>query len=244
MIKIALNGSWLKEEKPYVPITVEEYEKDIRWFMDKGIRHFHIHFRDANGHDSLDVREIRPQFEALKRAFPVCLIGIGSPLGEDRTSSLRLEQVSDWGDFRPDYISVNICEEGRAEFVKLLNEKQVPIEFSIFDTEDARTYVGENYNDIALRALIEVPCAETVEETVRNAGEIYEYLKGSYPETEYVVHGEDSFTWDVISYARQNGISWRIGLEDVDRDKEGRPITSNRELYLRAIEIADETMKG
>ena len=241
MIKIALNGSWLKEEKPYVPVTTEEYLKDIKWFMDRGIRHFHIHFRDENGHDSLDMKAIRPQFEALKKAFPDCLIGVGSPLGEDRTSALRLRQVKDWTDWKPDYISVNICEEGRAEFVELLREKGVPIEFGIFDMEDAKTYVKERYNDIALRVLIEVPCAGSAEATLSNAREIYEYLSGLYPETEYVIHGEEVHTWNVISYAMKQGQSWRIGLEDVDQDPSGKMMTDNTQLYLKALEYYNDS---
>lgn len=233
MIKISMNGGWSKKDRPYAPVCIEEYEKEIEWFMEHGIDHFHIHFRDDEGIDTLDEKFVRPQFEYLKKKFPGCRIGVGSPLLNGRTSEIRYQQISQWTDWKPDYISLNVFEEGLKPTAELLIQKGVPIEYGLFDYEDIEVFEEAGCAETAYRVLIEISGEDALERVIKT----YEYLHDRYPEIHYLVHGEDMRTWDIIRYAKDNNISWRVGFEDIDRDSDENILKSNVELYLHAMEV-------
>ena len=171
MIKISMNGGVSKAQNPYVPITVEEYAAEIGQFLQLGIKHFHIHFRDAGGKESLEQEVVLPQFLALKKRFPNCQIGIGSPLQNGMTAAKRQKAIAAWT-WRPDYISVNVCEEGSCALSKTLQQLQVPIEYGIFTLADAEEFVARQYSQSAFRVLIEVSGEATDEATVEKAAAI------------------------------------------------------------------------
>ena len=212
MVKISMNGGVSKADNPYVPVNPEEYLEEIAWFMQHGVNNFHIHFRGADGVDTLEQKYVRPQFQKLKEVFPNAMIGVGSPLLYGRTSEIRLNQVNRWT-WKPDYISVNVCEEGSPQLSELLQKQGIPIEYGIFEMEDAEEFVRQGYID---------------------------YLHDKYPEGNYLIHGEDIFTWDVIRFADSRGVDWRIGFEDIDRDENGQLLTSNVALYQHAMEILEK----
>ncbi|MBR0455032.1 MAG: 3-keto-5-aminohexanoate cleavage protein [Firmicutes bacterium] len=239
MVKISMNGGVSKADNPYVPINPEEYLEEIAWFMQHGVNNFHIHFRDADGVDTLEQKYVQPQFQKLKEVFPNAMIGVGSPLLYCRTSEMRLDQVNRWT-WKPDYISVNVCEEGSPQFSELLQKHGVPIEYGIFEMEDAEEFVRQGYIDSAFRIMIEVSGEADGPATVKKASAIYEYLHDRYPKGNYLIHGEDIFTWDVIRFADRQGVDWRIGFEDIDRDENGQLLTSNVALYQHAMEILEK----
>ena len=237
MIKISMNGGVSKAQNPYVPITVEEYAAEIGQFLQLGIKHFHIHFRDAGGKESLEQEVVLSQFLALKKRFPNCQIGIGSPLQNGMTAAKRQKAIAAWT-WRPDYISVNVCEEGSCALSKTLQQLQVPIEYGIFTLADAEEFVARQYSQSAFRVLIEVSGEATDEATVEKAAAILTFLQKRYPDLEYLLHGEDIHTWAVIQYARQKGYAWRIGFEDIDCFANGEKAHSNIELYKHCISEA------
>ena len=236
MIKIALNGGKSKEENPNLPVTLEEYKQEIDWFQAHGLHDFHIHFRDPAGLDTLEQKYVQPQWEALKSAFPGCRIGIGSPLLFGRTHEKRMEEIDAWT-WKPDYISLNIPEEGSDELARLLIKKNVPIEYSCFTIDDAYAFEKQGYADSTFRVLVEVSGEKDGPATVDKAVQIYQYLHDRYPDLEYVIHGEDIYTWDVIHYAKAFGLNWRIGMEDITCDEHGHELTNNVALYQHALEI-------
>ena len=229
MIKIAMNGGISKDMNPHVPTTTEEYAKEIEWFLKHGVRHFHIHFRDADGRESLEQSVIEPQFNELKERFPDAFIGIGSPLENGMTAAKREQTVSAWT-WRPDYISLNVAEEGSDRLSAILKEKQIPVEYGLVTMEDAETFVNKGYISSSCRILIEVS-EESDEASVRTAEKILDFLHGLYPDAEYLLHGEYGYTWALIDHARKNGLSWRIGLEDTEYLKNGKQAGSNIELF-------------
>lgn len=236
MIKIALNGGSPKENNPHLPVTFAEYKAEIDWFQSRRLHDFHIHFRDPDGSDTLKQEYVQPQWEALKKACPGCRIGIGSPLLFGRTHKKRMEEISAWT-WRPDYISLNIPEEGSNELALLLIQKRIPIEYSCFTMDDALAFDHLGYASTALRVLIEVSGESSGPRTVKKAAAIYQYLHTHYPQLEYVIHGEDIYTWDVIRYAKASGLNWRIGMEDITCDETGRELTSNVALYRHALAL-------
>ncbi len=235
LIKICMNGGKLKEKYPWVPVTAEEYEKEIPGLLKEGISNFHIHFRGEDGIETLSQDAIEPQFRYLKEKFPECRIGIGSPLKSGRTAAIRAQQVSEWN-WHPDYISLNICEEGSRELAPVLVEKETPIEWGVFTMEDAEKFVEWNCEQTAFRVLIEIFEGNGPEQR-KQAEEIYHFLHSRYPNLEYLLHGFGQGTWEVIRFAKENGLPYRIGFEDTDVDENGNPIASNLELYRRSLNI-------
>ena len=147
-----------------------------------------------------------------------------------------MEEISAWT-WKPDYISLNIPEEGSDELAQLLIEKKVPIEYSCFTIDDALAFEKQGYADSTFRVLVEVSGEKDGQRTVDKAVQIYQYLHDRYPQLEYVIHGEDIYTWDVIHYAKAFHLNWRIGMEDITCDEHGQELTSNVALYRHALEI-------
>ncbi|MDY2987425.1 MAG: hypothetical protein SOR77_07310 [Peptoniphilus sp.] len=54
-------------------------------------------------------------------------IGIGSPLQNGINSKSREELISNWSNFKPDFISVNLSEEGSINLINILKEKDIKI---------------------------------------------------------------------------------------------------------------------
>ena len=239
MIKIAMNGGRSKADNPAIPVSVEEYAREIAWFMKQGVSMFHIHFRNAEGEESLQQKEIEPQFRQLKERFPACRIGIGSPLQNGMTAEKRHELVAEWT-WSPDFISLNLSEKGSLELVPVLREKQIPIEFGIFSMQDAKAFVDNNLEPLAHRALIEMVFASSPAQALADALEIENFLHSAYPGLELLFHAENLPTWAVLARARDQGKNWRIGLEDTLLLPDGRQADGNRELYLAALEVAPQ----
>ena len=236
LVKICMNGGAAKADLPTVPISVEDYEREIPAFMQMGVFDFHIHFRDGGGTDTLAQEAVEPQFRYLKERFPLCRIGIGSPLGPARTPALREKQVGAWTGWRPDYISLNICEERSLELGAILQAKAVPIEWGIFTMADARAFAAHRCAEAAFRVLIEIPSGSGDEQRAA-AEEIYHFLHQRYPGLVYLLHGKGTGTWTVIRYAREHALPYRIGLEDTAVDETGRPLLTNLALYRHALEL-------
>lgn len=239
MIKIAMNGGRSKAENPSVPVTVEEYAREIAWFMEQGVSAFHIHFRDEEGRESLAQQVVEPQFRQLKERFPACLIGIGSPLQGGITSAIRHTLVLQWT-WQPDFISLNLSEEGSLELIPVLREKQVPIEYGIFSMQDARIFMDNRLETSAYRVLIEMVFASSPAQALADAQEIEDFLHGAHPGLELLFHAENLPTWAVIARARDQGKNWRIGLEDTLLLPDGRQAADNKSLYLAALEAAPQ----
>ena len=181
-----MNGDRSKFDTPYVPITINEYLEEIEWFISKGINVFHIHFRDLTGNESLEQLIIEPQFMHLKKIFPSCKIGIGTPLQHGMTSEKREQLISQWT-WSPDFVSLNLSEEGSIELSKILNSKQIPIEYGIFSMLDALTFEKFDLQKNAYRVLIEIFDMDTAEEAVKAAHELVLFFQKRFSDIEFGV---------------------------------------------------------
>ncbi len=54
MLQAALNGDLMKAAHPAVPLSVEELVRDAVACVRVGVRGFHIHPRDSEGHERLE----------------------------------------------------------------------------------------------------------------------------------------------------------------------------------------------
>lgn len=104
-------------------------------------------------------------------------------------------------------------------------------------SDDAYAFEKQGYAASTFRVLVEVSGEKDGPATVDKAVQIYQYLHDRYPDLEYVIHGEDIYTWDVIHYAKAFDLNWRIGMEDITCDEHGHELTSNVALYQHALEI-------
>lgn len=85
--------------------------------------------------------------------------------------------------------------------------------------------------------MIELYDLDSPEKAVKAAQELTSFFRGKFPDIELVLHGEDRLTWPIIYYAKANGLSFRVGLEDTLVDEEGRKLLSNKDLYEEALKL-------
>ncbi|EHR31972.1 hypothetical protein HMPREF9709_01785 [Helcococcus kunzii ATCC 51366] len=233
--KICLNGGLFPTQEVKVPITLKQYVKEIQFFINKGILNFHIHFRDSYGNESLDENIIYPQFRFLKDKFPMINIGIGSPLQNGINSKLREDLISNWYNFKPDFISVNLSEKGSIDLINILKEKDIKIEYGIFSLKDAEIFTNNKLYINCYRVLLEIiddnNNPKTSAKAIKEANNLVNYFQQLYPDIEIILHGENKYDWDIIKIAIEKNINYRIGLEDTTIDNKGRILESNIELY-------------
>lgn len=205
--EICLNGGLFPTEEIKVPITLEQYVKEIQFFINKGILNFHIHFRDSYGNESLDENIISPQFRFLKGKFPIINIGIGSPLQNGINSKSREELISNWSNFKPDFISVNLSEEDSIDLINILKEKDIKMEYGNFSLEDAEIFTNNKLYINCYRVLREIiddnNNPKTSADAIKEANDSINYFQKLYSDIEIILHGENKYGWDIIKIAKE-----------------------------------------
>lgn len=233
--KICLNGGLSPGEIVRIPINLEHYVEEIQFFSEEGIKFFHIHFRDYEGKESLEENIIMSQFSYLKDKFPMIFIGIGSPLQNGINSNLRKNLISSWFDFKPDFISVNLSEEGSVDLINILKGKDIKIEYGIFSLEDVEIFKNNKLYINCYRVLLEIIDDENNPksnvEAIIEAEKLISYFEQTYPDIEILVHGENKYAWDIIKLAIEKNINYRIGLEDTIFNDKGEILETNIDLY-------------
>lgn len=205
--EIYLNGGLFPTEEIKVPITLEQYVKEIQFFINKGILNFHIHFRDSYGNESLDENIISPQFRFLKGKFPMINIGIGSPLQNGINSKSREELISNWSNFKPDFISVNLSEEGSIDLINILKEKDIKIEYGNFSLEDAGIFTNNKLYINCYRVLREIiddnNNPKTSVDAIKEANDSINYFQKLCSDIEIILQGENKYGWDIIKISKE-----------------------------------------
>lgn len=205
--EICLNGGLFPTEEIKVPITLEQYVKEIQFFINKGILNFHIHFRDSYGNESLDENIISPQFRFLKGKFPMINIGIGSPLQNGINSKSREELISNWSNFKPDFISVNLSEEGSINLINILKKKDIKIEYGKFSLEDAGIFTNNKLYINCHRVLREIiddnNNPKTSVDAIKEANDSINYFQKLCSDIEIILQGENKYGWDIIKISKE-----------------------------------------
>jgi uncharacterized protein (DUF849 family) len=195
LLKACLNGRRSREEHPAVPLTASEIARDAAAVVAAGAAALHVHPRAADGRETLSAPDCAAVLEAVRGSCPGVPVGLSTGLWIEGDGSRRLAAIEAW-EVLPDYVSVNVYEEGAAELCSLLRARGVGLEAGLASVTDVERMPRFEW----LRVLVEVEEAEP-SDAVRAAASISAALRSAGVAAPQLHHGEGVATWAVITAA-------------------------------------------
>jgi uncharacterized protein (DUF849 family) len=229
LLQAALNGDLTKATHSAVPVSVDDLVRDAVACVRAGAGAFHIHPRDADGHERLDPEVVDHVVEKVRDA---CKVPVGVTTGAwiEPDVERRVELVSAWRG--PDYTTVNLSEPGATEVMRALIEAGVGIEAGVWTIEDAERLATSGLGDHVIRICVE-PVEVPAESAVEWVEEIHRALDRLGLTAPRLQHGDGTATWILLTDAVRRGIDTRIGLEDTLYEPNG-DLTAGNEALVRA----------
>jgi uncharacterized protein (DUF849 family) len=231
LIKACLNGARAPGEHPALPLTPRELAADGAAAVAAGAQALHIHPRDADGRETLDVNLAVCAVQAVCLGVPVG-VSTGAWIVPDvgaRVAAIRLWEA-------PAMASVNLSEQGHADVMAALVASRIGIEAGLWQVEDVAALHASGFADALTRVLVE-PQEEDPAAAVATAQALDDALDAAGIAAPRVHHGYGLATWDVLRRARAVGHGWRVGLEDTLVLPDGRTAASNSELVSAALAL-------
>ena len=225
MLQCCLNGTRSAVDHPAVPLTPSRVADAAAEVAELGVRHLHLHPRDAGGAETLDVAAT---VAAVRSAVPGVEIGVTTGAWIEPDPDIRRETVGRWvglGAGRPDVASVNVHEDGWTGVCAALHAAGVGIELGVFHREAAETLRANGIPPGTVRVLAEV-------QDDGSAAELLDAL--AWSPAPLLLHGQNASTWPVLREAIARGLDTRIGLEDTLHLPDGTLATSNADLVAHA----------
>lgn len=231
LVKACLNGNRRPGAHPALPITPEQLAAAGASAVAAGAQALHIHPRGADGLESLAA--VDEAVRAVKAAVPGVPVGVSTGAWIEPDVGARAAAVRAWRE--PDFASVNLSEEGHVEVMAACVEAGVGIEAGLWRVEDVAALAASGYADRLLRALVE-PREPDVAAALATAEAINAALDDAGIAAPRVQHGFGAATWEVVRRAKELGLGWRIGLEDVLELPDGSQAESNAHLVTVALD--------
>jgi uncharacterized protein (DUF849 family) len=198
-----------------------------------GAEEIHVHARDADGLESLDPEAVASTVAALRETTDVFIgVSTGAWIA---AGAERLQAVASWRTL-PDYVSVNMHEEGAVELAEAVLDRGLGVEAGVWTPEAAGVLATSGLADRCVRILVE-PRDDTMDEALVTVDAIVEALDGVAPEVPRLLHGSGPTAWDLVAEAARRGFDTRIGLEDTLRLPDGKLAPGNSELVRVALDL-------
>ena len=190
-----------------------------------GARELHLHPRDAAGHESLRAHDVLPSLAAIREAVPGVPLSVTTREEACPDPAQRLRLLASWpgpAAGGPDLASVNWHELGALAAAGALREAGIGVEAGLWTAASAASFLGTTWPGRVARVLVEaVPGHSPGRDGVWAAERVLAAL--GRQQCPVLVHGEGSWTWPVLRWARRYGYQARIGPEDTLVDESGRP---------------------
>ncbi len=238
LLQAALNGCRTPTEHPHIPVTPEQLATDCKQVIEAGAVTIHFHVRQADGSQSLMPEDVSRALTTIRAACPDVGLGISTTWEIVGDRALRYQLVSQWA-VLPDYVSVNIHEEGSLELIELLLAKGIGIEAGLMNAEAAERLHQSGLGDNCLRILIE-PLEDNLAAARANIQAIEAILDAANLKPPRLLHGTDATAWDVFYDAVARGYNTRIGFEDMLTLPDGTAVEGNAQM----IEVAFDYIKA
>ena len=234
-IQACLNGSRRREEHAAVPLTPAELARDGAAAVAAGARALHFHPRDAAGLETLDPDACGEAIAAVRAACPGIPVGLST--GAWIASGAERERlVSSWT-VLPDFVSVNLIEDGAVELCRRLQSRGVGVEAGLGTLADVEVLRQSGLARATVRLLVEVE-PEDPEEAVALAAAIDDALEPFASETNRRLHhGIGPATWPVLRAAASIRRDIRVGLEDTLWLPDATLAPSNAALVAAAVQL-------
>ncbi|MBZ4323245.1 3-keto-5-aminohexanoate cleavage protein [Streptomyces huiliensis] len=239
ILQACLNGSRDRREHPGLPVTAAELAVAAREAVAAGAVDLHVHPKDAAGADTLDPAAVAEVVGRVRAAVPGVPVGVTTGAWAAPDPRIRAALVRSWT-VLPDHASVNWHEEGADTVAAALAERGVSVEAGLFSGTDAvarfraSPFAGRAGSVLRILAEVTDTDAGTAE---RSARALLDAL-GTDPAAPVLLHGEDGGAWPVLRLALRQGLSTRVGLEDVLHLPDGSPATGNAALIRAAAAAA------
>jgi uncharacterized protein (DUF849 family) len=239
-LQAALNGDRTKAMHPATPVSGEELARDALACVAAGARAIHLHPRDPEGRETLEVEVVE---EVVVKVHDAC----GVPVGVTTSAEIepdperRLELVRAWR--APDYASVNLSETGATEVMETLIKAGVGVEAGIWTVEDAERLAASAFGGRVTRILVEPvelqfkSSEDKTTDALGLVGEIHQALDRLDLTVPRLQHGDGEVTWVLLVDAVRRGLDTRIGLEDTLFGPNGERATGNEALVRAAREL-------
>ena len=235
-VKACLNGGRSAAEHPALPVTADQLATEARAAADAGAFAVHLHPRSAAGAETLDAGPCGEAISAIRAACPGLPVGLSTAAWIEPDPARRLALIEAWSP-RPDFVSVNLHEEGAADLMRALPRLGIGVEAGVWTVQEAHHLVADELTVHCLRILVEPREADETAAVAVSLG-IDRVLDEACITHQRVHHGQGAATWAVIRDALARGRDVRVGLEDVLTMPDGRSARGNGELVAAAIALA------
>jgi uncharacterized protein (DUF849 family) len=248
-LKACLNGKRGRYEHPAVPVTPADLAREAAAAVAAGAEAVHLHARGQDGPESLRAADVGAAVVAVRQACPATPVGVSTGLWITAGAApARHRAVAGWanlaGPARPNFASVNVCEDGWADLARLLAEAGIAVEAGVWSAADVRTAAAGIAPGALLRIMVEVMGA-SADNAAEVAWDILATLDDSaLCEVPRLLHGEEAGCWPLVAYAGRLGLATRIGLEDTTVGPDGGPVSGNAELVSRALALLAANQPG
>ncbi|HTE53436.1 MAG TPA: 3-keto-5-aminohexanoate cleavage protein [Kofleriaceae bacterium] len=235
LIKACLNGARRREEHSAVPISPDELARDAAAAVAAGAGALHFHPRDAAGVETLEAEPCAAALAAVRAACPGIPVGLST--GAWIASGAERERlVSSW-QVLPDFVSVNLIEDGAVELCRLLQARGLGVEAGLTTLADVEVLRQSGLARAMCRLLIEVE-PEDPEEAVALAAAIDDALEPFATDTNRRLHhGTGPATWPVLRAAAASRRDIRVGLEDTLWLPDATLAPDNASLVAAAVQL-------
>ncbi|BAT60668.1 3-keto-5-aminohexanoate cleavage enzyme [Variibacter gotjawalensis] len=232
IIQACLNGGRMKDFNAAVPTTPDEIIADAAAAVKAGANELHIHIRDADGRETLKPDVVDATIAGVRKVCPGTLVGISTGHWIEKDDFRRRDYLQSI-QVLPDYASVNMNEGDCEGVVRILRDRNVPIEVGMWVAADAKRAMEIGVESGALRYLIEIMSQEQANADEDLAG--FDAILPTMEAKPVLLHGLNVTKWPLADLALSRGYSTRVGFEDGKLLPDGREAKSNAEIVAEAI---------
>lgn len=230
-LEACLNGKRTTAQHAAVPITAEQLAADAAAAVVAGADAIHVHPRGADGAETLAPAVIGAAIAAIRRACPRIGVGVSTGAWILPDPSQRLAAIAAWEEL-PDFVSVNLAEEGVPGLCDLLAERGIEIEAGVWDEGDVTILGRLGLAHEALRVMLEP--GEGGGPVKPRALAIVKALDELGSTAPRLLHSVDAAAWPALDLALELGYATRIGLEDTLYMPDLEPARDNAALVAEA----------
>lgn len=256
IITVATTGAWpQKSNNPNLPTQPDEIAEEIYNCWKEGAAIAHIHIRNKEDKDSMDVDTFKAVLDNLHAKHPDCDIicnltaagGIGNT-EEERMApfkTLKTEMASfDCGTMNWMHMGVfNNNPKFLMAMGHAMQEAGVKPEVEVFDIGmiwEAKWYRDHGYLKDPVHFQFCMGCAGGIPATIENVILMKNALNEAMPSSTWSAFGTGKGSMEVMYAAIAAGGNIRIGMEDNVIYKKGVLAESNMQLVARAKRVIEE----
>lgn len=256
IITVATTGAWPKKENnPNVPTQPDEIAEEIYQCWKIGASVAHIHVRDKDDNDSMDVETFRAVLDNLKNNHPDCdiIVNLTAAGGIANTEegrmapfkALKPEMASfDCGTMNWMYMGIfNNNPQFLEKLGYAMQEAGVKPEIEVFDPgmiTDAAYYLKKGILKAPLHFQFCMGCAGGIAANIENLVFMRDTLEKTIPGSTWSAFGVGKGAMEIMYSAIAAGGHIRVGMEDNVIYKKGVLAESNMQLIERAKRVVEE----